>query len=185
MSSMYCDRCGQVDQSIAISAILSMDSGPQFSQSVGGIVHDGEYTPVMSTSVGRDSGLLNLQVQARKFAGLQSVLLENGITASVAKANQSKGLKNLIPIVFAVALFLVGLIAKPFQTFNENSIFGISMALAAFVLIFISIRGSVLTSKSMAKDIEALVTPEMRNLAARRERGSYCRRCNSFSPEHV
>jgi hypothetical protein len=162
-----------------------MDSGPQFSQSVGGIVHDGEYTPVMSTNVSRDTGLIDLKVRAREYGSIQSVMKESGITSSVAKANQAQGLKNLIPLAVAIPLFLVGLIAKPFPTFNENSIFGLSMAVVAFVLIFVSISRSIRASKSMAKDMQSLITPAMRDLAARRERGSYCMRCNVFSPEHI
>ena len=186
MSSMYCDRCGQVDQSIAISALRSLDSGPQFSQSVGGIIHDGDYTPVMSTSMSRDTGLLNLQVAAGKFASLEGLLQEKGIVKKPAEVVMTSGFwKAMAPMILGISSLIIGMAAKPFGTFNENAMFGLFMAGVCLVGFIFSFRNIAKQAKLSQQRIQGVVTPEMRALVARRERGSYCKRCNSFSPEHV
>lgn len=182
---MYCDRCGQVDESIAISALRSLDSGPQFSQSVGGIIHDGDYTPYMSTSVSRDSGLINLQVAAGKYASLEGLLEERGVTKSKAEVLRSAEYWKLIaPILLGVVLFFAGIAVKPFAYYNENSMFSLFMTFLGLACFGLFIRALLRTAKKNVVEVQSKITPEIKALAARRSRGSYCKRCNVFSPAH-
>ena len=186
MSSMYCDRCGQVDQTISLDALQALDSGPQFSQGVGGVIRDGEYTPFMATSMqGIDTELADLQSKSYKFASLEGLLEERGITKSKAEVVQSASYwKMLSPMLLGGVLFFVGIGLKPFQSFNENVLFSLFMALLWLVGFIWTIRLIGRAAKSKATEVQAKVTPEMRALVARRSRGSYCRRCNTFSPAH-
>ena len=179
---MYCDRCGQVDQSIAISALLSMDSGPQFSQSVGGIVHDGEYTPVMSTSVGRDSGLLNLQIQARKYANGQHYLAEIGSlqktsTAIEANPQYKAGLRMLF---IGFALILGGALVLALGQYVVGGL----ILVAGIGFITFGIKRADKGVKPIVQASQNSLTPEQKRHLKNISNGSYCRRCNVFSPEH-
>ena len=184
MTSMYCDRCAQIDQSITISALLDMDSSPQFSQGVGGIIHDGEYTPVLSTSMSRDTALIDLKVKARAYGSLENVLLEKGVAKPVSRGNALKLLSNLAPGLVAVILGLFTLGYNPFPYFDQNLIFHFVTMLLAMLLMILGGARNKKIFQAHSLRIQNEITPEMRILAARRERGSYCYRCNIFSPEH-
>jgi hypothetical protein len=186
MSSMYCDRCGQVDQTISLDALQALDSGPQFSQGVGGVIRDGEYTPFMATSMqGIDTELADLQSKSYKFASLEGLLEERGITKSKSEVVRSANFWQIMaPMGVGLIVFFVALGVRPFSTFNENSIFSLFMIVVSAIGFVWTIRLVNKNAKVKSQEIQAKVTPEMRALVARRSRGSYCRRCNTFSPAH-
>ena len=183
---MFCDHCGQVDQSISIEALRALDSGPQFSQGVGGVIRDGEYTPFMATTMqGIDTELADLQSKSYKYASLEGLLEERGLTKTKAEVVQSAAYWKMVsPMILGCILFFVGIGLKPFQYFNENVMFSVFMAIlgiVGFIWTFILIGRA---AKAKALEVKAIVTPDMHALVARRNRGSYCRRCNIFSPAH-
>lgn len=180
---MFCDRCGQVDQSIAISALRALDAGPQFSQSAGGIIHEGEYTPLMATHMqGIDSELVDLQIRASKYARGEDYLKEIGSTQRAVSAIEANpDYKTGITMLLAgIGTLLAGLLAALFG----QPLVGTAIIVAGISLIVLGIRRADKGAKPIAQANRNALTADQKQHLQNVANGSYCRRCNIFSPEH-
>lgn len=177
MSSMYCDRCGQVDESISISALRALDSGPQFSQSAGGIIHDGEYTPFLATGMSRDFALNDLQSKAINYTSRAKYKIDNGLWKN---ASCAQTLVVLMPAGMALVLGFWGLS----MVMGPDRVFGYFLEGASVLLIVVTALLSARSKANPAKQANLPMTPHHEARLRSRENGSYCRRCNLFSPAH-
>jgi hypothetical protein len=198
VSGVYCDKCGQLDKSITIQALLAQDGSGSVSNSYG-VLGDsqGGIDLIRTTTYHQgDQNLTQLQARARAYSSGQHTLPAKPRNArNVEAAGKALGCVSVIYAFLALlpSWLLGGMLISIFgigkHGYEASDL--IAWVLAALVfeagfiwLIFKVAARSLEKRRSRERNWQNQLTIDQKKKLASFASGSYCSRCDHFSPSH-
>jgi hypothetical protein len=195
MATIYCDNCGKDDQSITVSALLGYINQAQVSESYGSILNPGESpTLYRSTAIrAADPNVARQQNLARRFIRGEGFLPQGKICPdNTAAKSLRRSLRNVwyvlaVPLSFVITLPIGFSLLMGLEQPTRNNVGYFIMALIAGAIMYAATKWNTSFVNKCDREFDSWwegLTSDEKALWRKLQDGSYCRRCDSFSPAH-
>jgi hypothetical protein len=195
MSKIYCDNCEKDDQSITVTALLGLVNQGQTSDTFGSALNPGELPTLYkaSTYTPADRNIARQQLLAQRFIRGEGFLPQGKIHPDHEPQKKAKKfLRNFyflvsLPISFFITLPIGFSILMGIEQPTRNYIGIVLMGLFAFLICLGASKWYKNFEAKCDKQTEAWwssLSQDEKQLWRKLQDGSYCRRCDVFSPAH-
>jgi hypothetical protein len=195
MAKIYCDNCEKDDQSITVSALLGIVNQSNTSDTYGSVLNPGEIPTLYksTTYTPADRNIARQQNLAQGFIRGQGFLPVGKVQPDLELPKKSKRfLRNFwflmaVPISFCLTVLIGVLFLMSVDLPTQSVIALVLFGLIAWLIFNSANRWYKNFEASCDKQNDSWwsnLSQNERQLWRKLQDGSYCRRCDVFSPAH-